>query len=479
MLRAIARRVMRDRGLQPDFSSAALRDMVAITGAAAAAGVSAVDLRDRLWVSIDNDDSRDLDQLSVAIAGEGGAARLLLAIADVDALVGRDSSIDKDAAHNTTSVYTVAQIFPMLPEKLSTNLTSLVQDEDRLALIIDMTIAADGTVLASDLYRGVVRNRAKLAYNGVAAWLDDRGPMPPGIAAVPRLDQQMRLQERIAAALRRVRHAHGALSLQTVEPRALFEGDMLRDLQPDENNRAKEMIEDFMIAGNEVTARFLAARGLPSLRRVLRAPERWNRIVAVAQGFGERLPSTPDATALNQFLLKRRDVDPARFPDVSLTIVKLLGRGEYVLERPGEHTEGHFGLAISDYTHSTAPNRRFPDLVTQRLVKAALHGGGLPYSEAELAALAAHCTLQEDNAAKVERSVRKSAAALLLSGREGERFDAMVTGASATGTWVRIDAPTTEGRVIRGFQGMEVGDRVRVQLLHTDVDRGFIDFGGV
>jgi VacB/RNase II family 3'-5' exoribonuclease len=477
-LRSIARRLMRERNLSPDFSPESLRQTAAISGPATAAGTSLVDLRDRLWVSIDNDDSRDLDQLSVAESASAGAVRLLVAIADVDAVVERESPIDKDAAHNTTSVYTVAQIFPMLPEKLSTNLTSLSQDQDRLAIIIDMTIAADGTVSGSDLYRGLVRNRAKLAYNSLAAWLDGRGSMPSQITAVPGLEEQVRLQDRVAATLKQVRHARGALSLQTPEARAVFDDGLLSDLRPDENNRAKELIEDFMIAGNGVTARYLAAKGMPSLRRVLRAPERWNQIVAFARGFGDILPPTPSTKELNQFLMKRRQADPARFPDISLTVVKLLGRGEYVFERPGEHVEGHFGLAIPDYTHSTAPNRRFPDLITQRLVKSVLEGRKPAYNEAELAALAAHCTMQEDNAAKVERSVRKSAAALLLSGHEGQRFDAIVTGAAAKGTWVRISTPDTEGRVVQGFVGMKVGDRVRVKLLRTDVQRGFIDFAG-
>lgn len=467
---------MRERNLLPDFSADSMRQAEAIPGPAAA---EVMDLRSLLWVSIDNDDSRDLDQLSVSVPADGGAVRLLLAIADVDAVVVRGSAIDRDAAQNTTSVYTVAQVFPMLPEKLSTNLTSLLPDEDRLALIIDMTIGADGGIGASSLYRGKVRNRAKLAYNGVAAWLDGRGAMPEQIVKVPGLEEQLRTQDRLAATLKRVRHAQGALSLQTLEPRAVFRDGSLQDLRPEEGNRAKELIEDFMIAGNGATVRFLAAKRMPALRRVLRTPERWNRIAEVALSFGDRLPAAPDALALNQFLLKRRDADPARFADLSLTIVKLLGRGEYVMERPGEETEGHFGLAISDYTHSTAPNRRFPDLISQRLVKSALDGGASPYGAAELAELAAHCTMQEDNAAKVERFVRKSAAALLLSGREGQRFDAIVTGAAPKGTWVRISNPTTEGKVVKGFAGMEVGDRVRVELVRTDVERGFIDFAGV
>jgi VacB/RNase II family 3'-5' exoribonuclease len=479
VLRKIARRVMRERGLSPDFSSAARLQAEAISGPAFGRGEFIADLRDRLWVSIDNDDSRDLDQLSVAEFRDDGAVNILLAIADVDALVPRDSPIDKDAAINTTSVYTVAQVFPMLPEKLSTNLTSLAQDEDRLAIVIDMTIAANGSVTQSNLSRAVVRNRAKLAYDSVAAWLDGRGPIPAPVAAVPGLDEQLRTQDRVAATLKAVRLARGALSLQTLEPRAVFDSELLSDLLPDESNRAKELIEDFMIAGNGVTARYLAGKSLPSLRRVLRTPERWNRIVALAAELGERLPATPSAQALNQFLVKRRQADPVRFPDLSLTVIKLLGRGEYVLDRSGEHTEGHFGLAIDEYTHSTAPNRRYADLVTQRLVKAALQYLPHPYSELELAALAAHCTIQEHNAAKVERTVRKSAAALLLSGREGQRFDAIVTGAAEKGTWVRIATPTTEGKVIRGYTGMEVGDRVRVELVHTDVERGFIDFARV
>jgi exoribonuclease-2 len=305
---------MRDRNLLPEFSRDSMRQVQALPGPAAWAGTAAVDLRDRLWASIDNDDSRDLDQLSVSAPADGGAVRLLLAIADVDAVVGRGSPIDRDAAQNTTSVYTVAQVFPMLPEKLSTDLTSLVQDEDRLALIIDMTVAADGRVTASDLYRGLVRNRAKLAYNSVAAWLDGRGAMPPPVAGVPGLDEQLRTQDRVAASLKRVRHAQGALCLQTLEPRAVFDRGSLQDLRPEEGNRAKELIEDFMIAGNGATVRFLAARRMPSLRRVLRTPERWSRIVEVARGFGEQLPPEPNALALNEFLMRRREADPARFP---------------------------------------------------------------------------------------------------------------------------------------------------------------------
>ena len=402
--------------------------------------------------------------------------RILVAIADVDALVQVGTPIDAHASANTTSVYTVAQIFPMLPEKLSTDLSSLGESQDRLAIVIEIVVSADGSVSDSNIYRALVRNKAKLAYDSVAAWLTGHGAPPPRVAAVPGMDQQLRIQDQVAQALKRVRHAHGALSLDSIEARAVFDGDLLSDLRPDSGNRAKELIEDLMIAANGVTARFLASKGLPSLRRVLRTPERWDRIAALAGEFNESLPSAPSALALNEFLIKRRAADPQRFPDLSLSVIKLLGRGEYLLEQPGAPMQGHFGLAVRDYTHSTAPNRRFPDVIAQRLLKSALSAKPIPYSTQELQSLAGHCTVQEDNASKVERQVRKSAAALLLTSRGGQSFDAIVTGASDKGTWVRIDAPTAEGRVVRGAQGLEVGERVRVKLVHTDVERGFIDF---
>jgi exoribonuclease-2 len=467
---------MTERGLLPDFSPVVLAETASLTAAPTDPAPSIRDLRGLPWVSIDNDDSRDLDQLSVAQSMSDGPVKIFVAVADVDAVVERGSAIDGHARTNTTSIYTPAEIFPMLPEKLSTDLTSLGEGCERLAIVIEMTVAADGTVTQSDLYRAVVLNRAKLAYNGVAAWLGGTAPAPPRLAAVPGLDEQLRIQDRVAQAMKTLRHQHGALSLETLEAHAVFEDDVLADLRPDEKNRAKELIEDFMIAANGVTARYLERKGFPSLRRVLRSPERWERIGELAAQTGDRLPAQPDARALEDFLTKRRQADPVRFPDVSLSVVKLLGTGAYVLELPGERADGHFGLAVSDYTHSTAPNRRFPDLVTQRLLKAAIAGRPVPYAKDELGALARHCTEQEDNAAKVERQVRKSAAALLLASRIGARFDAIVTGASEKGTWVRIFRPTVEGKVIRGFEGLDVGDRVRVELVHTDVERGFIDF---
>jgi exoribonuclease-2 len=475
-LREIARRAMQERGLLPDFSPEALAEASALTGAARADGPSVRDLRDLLWASIDNDDSRDLDQLTVAESIAGGAARILVAIADVDATVRAGSAVDDHARVNTTSVYTAAQIFPMLPERLSTDLTSLNEGEERLAMVVELTVQDDGVVTASELYRAVVRNQAKLAYDGVAAWLDGRAPAPARIPAVPGLDANLRLQDQLAQRLRRRRAEHGALGLDTVESRPVFEDGELTGLRPEEKNRAKALIEDFMIAANGVTARFLERKGFPSFRRVLRSPERWERIVELAASLRESLPPAPDAAALEAFLARRRQADPLRFPDLSLSVIKLLGAGEYALELPGDRAEGHFGLAVRDYTHSTAPNRRFPDVITQRLLKAALDGRSPPYGTDALAALAKHCTEQEGNATKVERRVLKSAAALLLQGRIGERFDGIVTGAAEKGTWVRVLQPPVEGRVVQGFRGLDVGDRVRVELVNADVERGFIDF---
>jgi len=478
-LQEIAREAMRDRGFEPDFSRAAEAQVAALPGPAAADGRR--DLRDLIWCSIDNDDSRDLDQLSVARGNSTGDVTVLVAVADVDALVRRDTPVDQHAAHNTTSVYTGAQIFPMLPERLSTNLTSLNEDEDRNGIVVEYVVTADGSVGASGVYEAVVRNRAKLAYPSVGAWLEGSGPMPPKIGEVPGLAENLKQQDRAARALKERRHAMGALTLTTIEARPVFDDGTLRDLAESQHNRATELIEDFMIASNGVVARFLESRGLSSLRRVVRVPQKWERIVDLAAQHGFHLPDDPDAVALEEWLLREHASDPQQFPDLSLTVVKLLGRGEYVVERPGGSNTGHFGLAVQDYAHSTAPNRRFPDLVAQRLVKAALttqnpHPPQPPYTDAELDAIAERCTEREDAANKVERLVRKAAAALLLQSRIGERFDAIVTGASEKGTWVRIRRPLVEGRLERGYEGLEVGDRVRVKLVHTDPARGFIDF---
>ena len=473
-LAAIARKAMIDRKLEPDFPPAALQQLAGIHGPAGATdGVR--DLRGLLWASIDNDDSRDLDQLTVAEPLAGGRTRILVAVADVDAVVTKDTALDRHAVHNTTSVYTPATIFPMLPETLSTNLTSLNEDQDRIAMVADMIFDADATLVESELYRAQVHNRAKLAYRSVAACLDGTGPAPKRVQETPGLDENLRLQDRMAQKLAEVRHRHGALSLETIEARAVFEKDAVTGLVVDGKNRAKQLIEDFMIAANGVTAAFLDSRKLPSLRRVLRSPERWERIMRVADGYGVHLPGEPNAAALEDFLFQRRKADPTKFPDLSLTIVKLIGRGEYAVDIPGSTAPGHFGLAVRDYSHSTAPNRRFPDVITQRLLKAALAGAPLPYSNTELHDLAEHCTEKEDDASRVERQVRKSAAALMLSDRIGEHFDAIITGAGENGTWVRVFEPPVEGR-LDGVVSLDVGDRMRVRLVSTDVQRGFIDF---
>ena len=475
-LRSIARRAMVERDLLPDFSAAAMAELAHIETAATERHANLRDLTGLLWASIDNDDSRDLDQLTVAELRPDRSVKILVAIADVDALVIKDSALDGHAQHNTTSVYTSGDMFPMLPEKLSTDLTSLGEGEDRLAIVVEMTIAEDGVVRSSTLFRALVHNHAKLAYNGVAAWLAGEAPAPERVTAVSGLDAQLRLQDQVAQRLKVRRHQQGALSLETIEARAVFDGELLTDLRVEQKNRAKELIEDFMIAANQATASYLKGKGVPSFRRILRSPERWLRIVEVAARWGEPLPPEPDASALEGFLVKRRKADPLTFPDLSLAIVKLIGRGEYVLDQSKDGAPEHFGLAVKGYTHSTAPNRRFPDLITQRLVKAALAGAPTPYKPEELKYLAGHCTEKEDDAEKVERRLRKSAAALLLESRIGQRFDAIVTGASESGTWVRLLEPPVEGRVVTGTSGLDVGDKVRVELISTDVERGFIDF---
>jgi VacB/RNase II family 3'-5' exoribonuclease len=465
-----------ERGLLPDFGSRAIAELEAIHGPAQPGEESMRDLRNLVWCSIDNDDSLDLDQLTVAIPLPGENVNILVAIADVDAIVKTRSALDKHARHNTTSVYTAAEIFPMLPEKLSTDLTSLNLESDRLAIIVDMNIGRDGAVQSSDIYQAVVRNHAKLAYNSVGRWLEGSGPIPPSIRSVDGLVENLRLQDRVARGLKSLRHTHGALDLETIEARPVFEGDEIKDLEVETRNRAKDIIEDFMIAANGVTARYLASKKLPALRRVVRKPKRWDRIVELAAELKFVLPPRPDSKALDQFLLSAKAADPLRFTDLSLSVIKLLGSGEYVVERPGSSSAGHFGLAVKDYAHSTAPNRRFPDLITQRLLKAAMVGQALPYSEDELEALARHCTEEEDAANKVERQVAKSAAALVMESRIGEKFEALITGASDKGTWVRLLHPPIEGKLVRGFEGLDIGHRLRVQLVRTDVERGYIDF---
>ena len=475
-LREIAIEAMRARGLDPDFPPTALAEVAALHGPPQPSDGATRDLRERLWCSIDNDTSRDLDQLSVAEPAANRDVKILVAIADVDAAVRRGSAVDQHAAQNTTSVYTPAIIFPMLPEKLSTDLTSLADQQDRLSIVIAYVVGPDGDVKSSDVYAAMVRNRAKLAYNSVGAWLAGQGPLPAAAAAVPGMAEQLQIQDRVAQALDRLRHAHGALQFEGDDVEHVFEGETLRAVEAARPNRAKELIENLMIAANGVNARFLEGRGFPLIRRVVRSPERWDRIRALARQFGEALPTIADSAALGAFLAGRKAASPDAFGDLSRTVIKLLGSGEYVVDPPGVEPPGHFGLAVRDYTHSTAPNRRYPDVVTQRLIKASLAGRPSPYSIGDLEALAAHCTRQEDAANKVERQVRKSAVAMLVERRIGDAFDAIVTGASPKGTFVRVASPPMEGKLVQGMHGVDVGDRMRVRLANIDIERGYIDF---
>lgn len=475
-LTTIASWAMFSRGLEPEFSQAVRQQLAQLSGPAQETGPGIRDLTALPWCSIDNDDSRDLDQLTAIEPLARGEVKVFVAVADVDAVVKKASPIDEHARTNTTSVYTSAITFPMLPERLCTDLTSLNPDEDRLAVVNEMDFSDDGMLVGSSLYRARVRNKAQLAYDAVSAWIEGTADLPAAAQRIPGMNTQLRLQDELAQKLRVLRRAQGSLEFETFQPKALFEGDRITDIRQQPQNRARQLIEELMIATNGCTARFLAAQGSPSLRRVVRSPERWLRIVEVASAYGVRLPRQPDGKALEAFLAEQHQADPLRFPDLSLVIVKLMGSGEYAVERPQGPPIGHFGLAVQDYMHSTAPNRRFPDLITLRLIKAALAGVKPPYTNDELDELALHCTTQEDAAQKVERQVRKSEAALLLHARIGERFDALVTGTGDKGTWVRIITPPAEGRLKGELPALKVGQALRVKLVSTSVERGFIDF---
>jgi exoribonuclease II len=474
-LRSIARRAMIERGLQPDFPADALQQLAAIRGPAVDSSPGIKDLRSLPWCSIDNDSSRDLDQLTVALPPAGGRTPILIAVADVDALVHPGTPLDQHAAANTTTVYTPAAIFSMLPERLSTDLTSLGEGQDRLAVVIELAVGDDGSIGDSSVYRGLVRNQAKLAYHAVAAWLDGAGPMPPRLSAVTGLADQLRTQDRLGQKMMAIRHQHGALDFESLETDAQMAGGRVTDLRLERQDRAQAFIAEFMIAANGAVAEFLGSRNSPAIERVVKSPEHWDRIRKVAAGLGDQLPAAPDPKPLADFLARRRQADPVRFPDLSLTIVKLMGPGEYVVHLPGQPATGHFGLAVRDYSHSTAPNRRFADLVTHRLLKAALSSSPPSYAPDALAAIAARCTQQEDAAHKVERQVRKSAAAIYLFDHVGETFDAIITGANDKGTWVRTLKPPTEG-MLTSRDHVDVGDRLRVRLVSVNVERGFIDF---
>ena len=468
---------MREHGFDPDFSPAVQQQLDTIAKQPSAPPDPGTrDLRPLRWSSIDNDTSRDLDQIEAAERLENGDIRILIGIADVDAFVPARSPIDAHAAGQTTTVYAGVRIFPMLPEALSTGATSLLEGGDKLAMIVEFAVAADGSVHSEQIYRALVRNQAQLTYDAVGAWLEHAAPPPPKVAASQELQRQLTLQDECAQRLLTARQRHGALNIETIETRPVLLHGEVTGVVTQQKSRATELIEDFMIAANEVVARTLEKLGVPSIRRVVKTPERWERIVELARSLGATLPATPSPGALNGFLLARKAADPDHFPDLSLAVIKLMGPGEYVLERPGDPDAGHFGLAVQDYTHATAPNRRYADLIAQRLLKAALSGRPGPYKEDELAAIARDCTLKENDARKVEREMSKRIAAVAMSRRIGETFDAIVTGVTPKGTFVRVLRPHVEGLLARGQQGVDVGDRLRVTLVRTDIDRGYIDF---
>lgn len=472
----LAKQVMQYRGLEPVFSDEAIKQVDAFDQPAPPPSTPWQDLRSLLWCSIDNDDSRDLDQLTYAEKISETESTVWVAVADVSALVIKDSPVDLHAQVNTTSVYTPAIIFPMLPEKLSTNLTSLNENEDRMALVIKMRVNTEGEIGESSIQQAYVRNHAKLAYSFVGDWLEGKIPLPDKIASIEGLEKALKYQNEVAQNLKRKRHAMGALTLESSEVEAkVIKGDGVQ-LQKPVHNLAHQLIEHFMIAANTVLANSFRAAKIPSLRRVVKIPSRWEKIVEIAGNYGTKLPEEPDSKALDSFLVKRKAEDPETFPDLSLTIIKLMGRGEYIVEYPDQPPTGHFGLALSEYSHTTAPNRRLPDLISQRMYKAYLSKTANPYSQDQLQLLADHCTKQEDAAKKVERHLTKSAAALLLKAEIGEVFDGVITGATDQGTWIRIFQPPVEGRVVRGYKGLDVGDRASVKLISVDVEKGYIDF---
>ena len=479
-LQAMARQVMLAQGFEPNFPPATQQQLADI-GAhppQLAPSDKVRDLRGLLWSSIDNDTSRDLDQIEVAEHLPNGNVKVMVGIADVDAFVAKDSPIDQHAARETTTVYTGICNFSMLPEDLSTGASSLLENVDRPAVVIefvvDINMNAGGWISASNVYRAIVRNKAQLTYGAVGTWLEGAASAPPKVSASSELQAQLKLQDEVAQALKKLRYEHGALNIDTSEVHPVVLNQQVVDVVKHEKNRATELIEDFMIAANGVVARFLEK--VSSLRRIVKIPEHWDGMVRLAAAQGEKLPAQADSKALNDFLLKRKAADPDHFADLSLAVIKLIGPGEYVLERPGDPEQGHFGLAVQDYTHSTAPNRRFADIVTQRLIKALLDGKPGPYSDDELAAIATNCTQKGDAARKVEREMSKRLAAVAMSHRVGETFDAIVTGVTPKGTFVRVLQPHIEGLLAQGAQGLHVGDRVRARLTRTDAQRGYIDF---
>lgn len=477
-LNAIAHDAMLEKGFIPDYSPEILHDLDLMTEPHfPLPNVEARDLRHLLWFSLDNDNSKDLDQLTYAESLPQNKYKIYIAIANVDLLVKKNTPIDLRAAKNTTSVYTPTKTFPMLPEKLSTNLTSLNPGQDRLAIIFEGIISSDGSLEKGEIYQAYVHNFAKLAYNSVADWLDGKIAAPQAIAAVNGMAAQVQLQDSITKLLEALRHKYGALSVETIEPLPIISDEGVPiDIEAVAKNRATSLIENFMIIANMISAQYADKLNLLSLRRVVIVPKRWDKIVAVAAEHGTTLPNTPDAPSLEQFIMKQKKENPLTFPDLSLIIIKLLGRGEYRVAIPGKPNPGHFGLALRDYSHSTAPNRRYPDLITQRLLLAALTNKPQPYTQSELETLAEQCTTKEDDADRIERRLKKCASAIVLSSSIGKNFDAIVTGAGDKGTWVRIITPPIEGKLVKGTEGVDVGDQIKVKLIHTDPKAGFIDF---
>jgi len=480
-LAAIAHQAMVEAGFTPDIPPSVLAEVATLASKRPTAETitSTRDLRSLLWSSIDDRKSRDLDQVEYAERLAGGDIRVLVGIADVDGFVRKGSAIDGQAAANSTSVYTGVRTFAMLPEELSTDATSLVGGADRSSIVTEMIVAPDGTVKSNEVYSALIHNYAKLSYEAVGVWLDQKGPMPPEVSGVPKLAEQISLQFEAAQNLRELRKEHGALELETIQASPVMDdNNQATDLSRVERNGARDLIENFMIAANVSMAGFLRSKGALSIRRVVETPKHWSRIAEIAQEFGDELPAQPDSRALADFLARRKIADPAHFPDLSLSVVKLLGPGQYTVQAPADSASpgGHFGLAVQAYTHSTAPNRRYADLVTQRLVKAELAKTTTPYTEPELAAIAAHCTEREDAARKVERKMRKVVAAVLMQKRVGEVFDAIVTGVTPKGTFARVIKPPFDGRIMRGEHGLRVGEKISVKLIHTDPQHGFIDF---
>jgi len=471
-LTTIAYQVMTMHGFIPDFPPS-LTNEVSTLQKNYSLGTAKYDYRDKLWVSIDNSDSKDLDQLTFAEKDSDGNFKLYVAVADVDGSVKKNSLIDERAGHNTTSIYTPSIIFPMLPLELSTNLTSLNENEDRQAIVVEMLVEADGKFELREAYSALVRNREKLAYNNISDWLETQKPLPN---LSQEIHEQLRLQDQIARLIQDFRNRQGALNFETIEILPIMKDNTPVGLAAAVHNRAHQLIENCMIAANASLSKYLELQGIPTLKRIVREPKRWGRIVELARGLKASLPAEPDAKALQSFLIKQRQDNPSQFSELSLSIIKLIGRGEYILSSPGQISPGHFDLALQDYAHTTAPNRRYPDLIMQRLLKSHLNGQAIPYQTQELSAIASHCTQKEDDATKVERHLKKSAAAVVMMTQIGKKFQAMVTGASEKGTWVRLKNPPIEGKLIKGYANLDVGDTLEVELIAVDIAQGHIDF---